>query len=120
MLSTFFEMMLSTMAPLTLSETETEDVSATAIQLEGETHRRSNFEGNQRCQRPRHNCSKQAWLLKNSFQRFQLRKFVRKLLIVRLLRALKFAEITALVPFSTATGDFTNDAFRTNIGPFIR
>src|SRR2546428_9652210 len=47
----------------------------------------------------------QAWLLKNSFQRFQLQKFVCKLLIVRLLRALQFAEITALVPFSTATGD---------------
>jgi hypothetical protein len=48
------------------------------------------------------------WLLKNSFQRFQLQKFVCKLLIVRLLRALKFAEITALVPFSTATGYFNN------------
>jgi hypothetical protein len=25
-------------------------------------------------------------------------------------KALKFAEITALVPFSTATGDYTNNA----------
>jgi hypothetical protein len=30
-------------------------------------------------------------------------KFVRKLLNVRLSQTLKFAEITALVPFSTAT-----------------
>jgi hypothetical protein len=42
-------------------------------------------------------------LLKNSFQRFPQQKFVRKLLMVRSLRALKFAEITALVPFSTPT-----------------
>jgi len=50
----------------------------------------------------------QAWLLKNSFQRISLTKFVRKLLNVRSLEGLKFTEITALVPFSTATGDYTH------------
>jgi hypothetical protein len=35
-------------------------------------------------------------------------KFVRKLLNVRLPSTLKFTEITALVPFSTATGDVTH------------
>jgi hypothetical protein len=41
--------------------------------------------------------------LKNSFQGISTTKFVRKLLNVRSLEELKFTEITALVPFSTAT-----------------
>jgi len=48
------------------------------------------------------------WLLKNSFPSFQQSKFVRRLLNVRSPKAQKFAEITALVPFSTATPDFAN------------
>jgi hypothetical protein len=43
--------------------------------------------------------------LKNSSQGISPTKFVRKLLNVRSPEALKFTEITALVPFSTATGD---------------
>jgi hypothetical protein len=44
--------------------------------------------------------------LKNSFQGISTTKFVCKLLNVRLPQTLKFAEITALVPFSTATPDY--------------
>src|SRR5271157_5711219 len=50
------------------------------------------------------NCRNQAWLLKNSFQGISTVKFLRKLLNVRSPRTLKIAEITVLVPFSTATG----------------
>jgi hypothetical protein len=39
---------------------------------------------------------------------FEQEKVLRKLLNVRSGRAIKFAEITALVPFSTATGVCTN------------
>jgi hypothetical protein len=42
--------------------------------------------------------------LKNSFQLISTTKFAPKLLNVRSPQALKFAEITGLVPFSTATG----------------
>jgi hypothetical protein len=46
-----------------------------------------------------------AWLLRKLFFGvFQQLKFVRKLLNVRSQQALKIIEITALVPFSTATG----------------
>jgi len=45
----------------------------------------------------------QTSLLKNSFQGISPTKFIRKLLNVRSPWALKFTEITALVPFSTAT-----------------
>ena len=45
------------------------------------------------------------WVLKNSFQGISITKFVRKLLNVRSPQTLEFAEITALVPFSTPTGD---------------
>jgi hypothetical protein len=48
------------------------------------------------------------WLLKNSFQGISTTKFLRKLLNVRLPQTLKFTEITALVPFSTATPDFVS------------
>jgi len=41
--------------------------------------------------------------LKNSFQGISTTKFVRKLLNVRSSQTLEFAEITGLVPFSTAT-----------------
>jgi len=44
--------------------------------------------------------------LKNSFRGISRTKFARKLLNLRLPYALKFTEITALVPFSTATGYF--------------
>jgi len=50
------------------------------------------------------NWRNQACLLKNSFQGISTTKFACKLLNVRLPQTLKFAEITALVPFSTATG----------------
>jgi hypothetical protein len=50
-------------------------------------------------------CCKQAWVLKNSFRGISRTKFARKLLKLRLPQALKFTQITALVPFSTATGD---------------
>jgi hypothetical protein len=43
------------------------------------------------------------WLLKNSFLAFSITKFARKLLNIRSPQALKFTEITALVPFSTPT-----------------
>jgi hypothetical protein len=56
---------------------------------------------------PFRDCRKQAWLLKNSFYGISRVKFVRKLLNVRSLQALKFAEITGLVPFSTATDRYT-------------
>jgi hypothetical protein len=46
------------------------------------------------------NCCKRARLLKNSFLAFSITKFARKLLNVRSPQALKFTEITALVPFS--------------------
>jgi hypothetical protein len=46
-------------------------------------------------------------LLKNSFRGISRTKFARKLLNLRLPYALKFTEITALVPFSTATGVYT-------------
>jgi hypothetical protein len=42
--------------------------------------------------------------LKNSFRGVSATKFVRKLLNVRSPKTLEFAEITALVPFSTPTG----------------
>jgi hypothetical protein len=47
--------------------------------------------------------------LKNSFQAISTAKFVCNLLNVRLPSTLKFTEITALVPFSTATGDYTHN-----------
>jgi len=43
-------------------------------------------------------------VLKNSFRGISRTKFARKSLNLRLPLALKFTEITALVPFSTATG----------------
>jgi hypothetical protein len=46
--------------------------------------------------------------LKNSFQGISPAKFVRKLLNVRSPWTLKFIEITALVPFSTATPVYTH------------
>jgi hypothetical protein len=49
------------------------------------------------------------WLLKNSFLAFSITKFARKLLNVRSPLALKFTEITALVPFSTPTRYFNNN-----------
>ena len=56
------------------------------------------------CCRPTGNCADGwrniAWVLKNSFQGISITKFVRKLLNVRS-QTLEFAEITALVPFST-------------------
>src|SRR6266705_5198294 len=55
------------------------------------------------------NCREQAWVLKNSFQGISITKFVRKLLNVRSPQTLEFAEITALVPFSTPTGDFAQN-----------
>jgi len=51
---------------------------------------------------------KRLWLLKNFFREISPTKFVRKLLNVRSPQALKFAEITALVPFSTPTPDFVS------------
>src|SRR6266700_6781258 len=53
-------------------------------------------------------CCKIAWVLKNSFQGISITKFVRKLLNVRSPQTLEFAEITALVPFSTPTPDFAS------------
>jgi len=47
-------------------------------------------------------------VLKNSFQGISITKFVRKLLNVRSPQTLEFAEITALVPFSTPTPDFAS------------
>src|SRR3984893_15863193 len=52
-------------------------------------------------------CRKQAWVLKNSFRGISPTKFARKLLNVRSPQTLKSTEITALVPFSTATGVLT-------------
>jgi len=46
--------------------------------------------------------------LKKSFQGFLTTNFVRKLLNVRSPQTPKFNEITALVPFSTPTGDVTS------------
>jgi len=54
------------------------------------------------------NCRNQAWLLKNSFHGISRTKFARKLLNLRLPLALKFTEITGLVPFSTAPGNYTH------------
>jgi hypothetical protein len=51
-------------------------------------------------------------VLKNSFQGISPAKFVRKLLNVRSPKARKFAEITGLVPFSTPTGDYTQNPSR--------
>src|SRR5437879_2882841 len=48
------------------------------------------------------------WVLKNSFQGISITKFVRKLLNVRSPQTLEFAEITALVPFSTPTRYFNS------------
>jgi hypothetical protein len=42
-------------------------------------------------------------VLKNSFRGISRTKFARKLLNLRLPQALKFTQITALVPISTAT-----------------
>ena len=50
------------------------------------------------------NCLNQAWLLKNSFDRFSAQNLVCKLLKLRSTQRLKLAKITALVPFSTPTG----------------
>jgi hypothetical protein len=50
------------------------------------------------------------WVLKNSFQGVSAAKFVRKLLIIRSPRTQKLTEITALVPFSTATAFITSDS----------
>jgi len=50
--------------------------------------------------------------LKNSFQEIPTTKFVRKLLNVRSRQMPDFAEITALVPFSTATGYYDNQQDR--------
>jgi hypothetical protein len=49
-------------------------------------------------------------VLKNSFQGILTAKFVRKLLIARSPQARKFAEITALVPFSTPTPHFVSNS----------
>jgi len=54
-------------------------------------------------------CCNQAWVLKNSFQGISTTKFVCKLLSVRSPKSRKFREITALVPFSTPTGDYTQN-----------
>jgi hypothetical protein len=48
-------------------------------------------------------------VLKNSFRGVSRTKFARKLLNLRLPQALKFTQITALVPFSTATPVYNND-----------
>jgi hypothetical protein len=47
--------------------------------------------------------------LKNSFQGISPVKFLRNLLNISSPQAWKFAEITGLVPFLTATGDFTQN-----------
>jgi hypothetical protein len=49
-------------------------------------------------------------VLKNSFQGVSTAKLVCKLLNVRSPQAMKFTEITALVPFSTATHDGTHNS----------
>jgi hypothetical protein len=46
--------------------------------------------------------------LKNSFRGVSPTKFVRKLLIVGSPQAVKFAEITGLVPFSTPTPGYAS------------
>jgi hypothetical protein len=48
-------------------------------------------------------------VLKNSFGGISTTNFVCKLLKVRLPWTLKFTEITALVPFSTPTGDSAHE-----------
>jgi hypothetical protein len=58
------------------------------------------------------NCCNQAWVLKNSFQEISPVKFVRKLLNIRSPQLWKFAEITALVPFSTPAGVYAHDMER--------
>jgi hypothetical protein len=50
--------------------------------------------------------------LKNSFRGISRTKFARKLLNLRLPQALKFTEITALVPFSTATPVYANQSHK--------
>jgi hypothetical protein len=52
--------------------------------------------------------------LKNSSQGISPTKFVRKLLNVRSPQALKFTEITGLVPFSTARDITTVGGYRTS------
>src|SRR5438309_11673093 len=65
-------------------------------------------------------CRKIAWVLKNSFQGISITKFVRKLLNVRSPQTLEFAEITALVPFSTPTAiSPTTQHFRDHLRPRI-
>src|SRR6266404_3882795 len=60
------------------------------------------------------------WVLKNSFQGISITKFVRKLLNVRSPQTLEFAEITALVPFSTPTAiSPTTQHFRDHLRPRI-
>ncbi|MGO9677825.1 MAG: hypothetical protein ACLPW4_11290 [Candidatus Sulfotelmatobacter sp.] len=54
--------------------------------------------------------------MKNSFQGISPTKFVRKLLNVRSPQAPKFTGITALVPFSTATGHYTHDSGLAGLG----
>jgi hypothetical protein len=49
------------------------------------------------------------WLLKNSFWSFVCEELARKLLNVSRPQKLKFIEITALIPFSTATPHYTNN-----------
>ena len=58
------------------------------------------------------NCRNQACLLKNYFRAEITRKFVRKWLIVRCRNRGESHEITVLVPFSTATGDYTHVLLR--------
>jgi hypothetical protein len=64
-------------------------------------------EGGVSTQNPVNECNRE-WLLKNSFQGISRAKFVRKLLNIRSPQARKLAEITALVPFSSATGCYDN------------
>jgi hypothetical protein len=52
------------------------------------------------------NCCNQAWLLKNSFCPFRPQNLTRKLLSPRSAQTQKLLEITHLVPFSTAAGDY--------------
>jgi len=49
---------------------------------------------------------KRLWLLENSFDGFSAQNLLCKSLNFRSAEPRKFAEITALVPFSTATGYF--------------
>jgi hypothetical protein len=58
------------------------------------------------------NYCNQAWVLKNSFRGISRTKFARKLLNFRLPQALKFTQITALVPFSTANTGLPGQGYR--------